>query len=121
MQYLTNKILIINEINENSLVCGKSICNSQPYIKNNYGYTNSINYINLVKNSYNILNTIRNELYDAQNSINKKLEKLIDTLVWWIPIRKWRDNFRNKFFDKFMGLGDGFKFIYPLYFRLNLN
>ena len=30
------------------------------------------------------------------------LEKLIDTLAWWIPIKKWRDNFRNKFFDKFI-------------------
>ena len=33
------------------------------------------------------------------------LEKLIDTLAWWIPIRKWRDNFRSKFFDKFIGGG----------------
>ena len=95
----------INEINENSLICRKSIYNSKPYIKNNYGYTNSINYMNLVENSYNILNTIRNELYNTQNPINKKLEKLIDTLAWWIPIRKWRDNFRNKFFDKFIGGG----------------
>ena len=87
----------ITEINENSLICKKSIDNSQPYIKNNYGYINSINYINLVENSYNILNTIRNELYNAQNPINKKLDKLIDTLAWWIPVRKWRDGFRDKF------------------------
>lgn len=25
-------------------------------------------------------------------------EKNINKLAWWIPIRKWRDNFRNKFF-----------------------
>ena len=91
----------INEINENSLICRKSIYNSQPYIKNNYGYINSVNYINLVENSYNILNIIRN----TSQPINKKLEKLIDTLAWWIPVRKWRDNFRNKFFDKFIGGG----------------
>ena len=30
------------------------------------------------------------------NKVNK-VNKLIDTLAWWIPIRKWRDNFRNKF------------------------
>ena len=33
----------------------------------------------------------------------KMNEKNINKLAWWIPIRKWRDNFRNKFFDKFMG------------------
>ena len=31
------------------------------------------------------------------------INKNIDKIAWWIPIRKWRDNFRNKFFDKFMG------------------
>ena len=35
----------------------------------------------------------------------KMNEKNINKLAWWIPIRKWRDNFRNKFFDKFMGGG----------------
>ena len=30
------------------------------------------------------------------------IDKLIDTLTYWIPIRKWRDNFKNKFFDKFI-------------------
>ena len=53
----------------------------------------------------------------------KMNEKNINKLAWWIPIRKWRDNFRNKFFDKFIGGGvnNSFKFIYPLYFRLYLN
>ena len=23
-------------------------------------------------------------------------EKTINKIAWWIPIRKWRDNFRNK-------------------------
>ena len=36
-------------------------------------------------------NTISNDRLD------NKVNKLIDTLAWWIPIRKWRDNFRNKF------------------------
>ena len=25
-------------------------------------------------------------------------EKNINKIAWWIPVRKWRDNFRNKFF-----------------------
>ena len=44
-------------------------------------------------------NTISNDRLD------NKVNKLIDTLAWWIPIRKWRDNFRNKFFDNFIGGG----------------
>ena len=36
-------------------------------------------------------NTISNDRLD------NKVNKLIDTLAWWIPVRKWRDNFRNKF------------------------
>lgn len=28
--------------------------------------------------------------------LNRKVNKLIDSFAWWIPIRKWRDNFRNK-------------------------
>lgn len=29
--------------------------------------------------------------------IECKLNKIIDTLAWWIPLRKWRNNFRDKF------------------------
>ena len=28
---------------------------------------------------------------------DKDIIKTIDNIAWWIPIRKWRDNFRNKF------------------------
>ena len=60
-----------------------------------------------------------NQIYNLKNDLNK----IIDTLAWWIPVRKWRDNFRNKFFDNFIGGGvnNGFKFLYPLNFRLDLN
>ena len=37
---------------------------------------------------YNVINSYENKLNNIQNNINK--------LAWWIPIRKWRDNFRNK-------------------------
>ena len=36
-------------------------------------------------------------LIESRNDKLDRLNKLIDTLAWWIPIRKWRDNFRNKF------------------------
>ena len=31
------------------------------------------------------------------NEIESKQNKIIDALAWWIPVKKWRDNFRNKF------------------------
>lgn len=31
----------------------------------------------------------------------KMNEKRINDLAWWIPVRKWRDNFRSKFFNIF--------------------
>ena len=36
--------------------------------------------------------------YDKRsNDLNRKINKVVDSLAWWIPVRKWRDNFRNKF------------------------
>lgn len=32
----------------------------------------------------------------------KMNENRINNLAWWIPVRKLRDNFRNKFYDKFI-------------------
>ena len=65
---------------------------------------------------------LRLTLFGIKFSFKMNKEK-VDKLAWWIPIRKWRDNFRNKFFDNFIGGGvnNGFKFLYPLCFRLNLN
>ena len=43
---------------------------------------------------------IKNELsYNVKKIIEleSKLNKLIDTISWWIPITKWRDAFRKKF------------------------
>ena len=37
--------------------------------------------------------------YDKEiRNLNCKIDKVVDSLAWWIPIRKLRDNFRNKFF-----------------------
>lgn len=71
-----------------------------------------------------LLQRIYHKIEDSEiSNVKYILEKLIDTLAWWIPIRKWRDNFRNKFFDNFMGGGvnNDFKFLYPLNFSLDLN
>ncbi|MEI0557258.1 radical SAM protein [Brachyspira intermedia] len=38
---------------------------------------------------------IQNELYNCKDKLSK-IEENINKLAWWIPIRKWRDNFRNK-------------------------
>ncbi len=43
-----------------------------------------------------IENSISNNQTDSIIKLDKKINKLIDSFVWWIPIRKWRDNFRNK-------------------------
>ena len=64
---------------------------------------------------------------DFDATIYERFDRLLNSIAWWIPIRKWRDNFRNKIlygdnkpFDKFIGGGNnGLKFIYP-HFRLNL-
>ena len=29
--------------------------------------------------------------------LNCKIDKVVDSLAWWIPIRKWRNKFRDKF------------------------
>ena len=69
------------------------------------------------------------EIGNNDSSLNKRISnleygfrKVIDSLAWWIPIRKWRDNFRNKLFDKFIGgVEFKYKYIYSNCFILNLN
>ena len=67
-------------------------------------------YIDLFKNICSFYNTKDKDLYsnvtdmynnlyvsnDTNSNISLK-NKIINALAWWIPIRKWRDNFRNKF------------------------
>ena len=63
-----------------------------PYFKENpYQYINTIIYQKIKINERPNLNV--SEIYQ----LNNKIDKLINTLAWFIPIRKWRDNFRNKF------------------------
>ncbi len=42
------------------------------------------------------------ELNDKYNNIVSVFNEIVDRVAWWIPIRKWRDEFRNKFNDNFI-------------------
>ena len=70
-----------------------------------------------IKNNEDIDYIVYNYLKETQMQINiqadrlyrlEKLEKynIINIIAWFIPVRKWRDNFRNKFFDNFIGGGE---------------
>ena len=64
---------------------------------------------------------LRLTLFGIRISIKMNKEK-VDKLAWFIPVKKWRENFRNKFFDNFIGgVNNSFKFLYPLNFGLNFN
>ncbi|MEI0479306.1 radical SAM protein, partial [Brachyspira pulli] len=35
-------------------------------------------------------------LEEKYNYLNSVCSNIINTIAWWIPVKKWRDNFRNK-------------------------
>ncbi|MEI0495514.1 class I SAM-dependent methyltransferase [Brachyspira intermedia] len=37
-----------------------------------------------------------NNTNKVSNTLEDKFNRLVNSLAWWIPVRKWRDNFRNK-------------------------
>ena len=39
---------------------------------------------------------IKENEIDSVNNLNVRINNLINEIAWWIPIRKWRDSFRNK-------------------------
>ena len=55
---------------------------------------------------YENITSINDKLYHHNNAYKKiyniiyLYEKLINKISWWIPVRKWRDNFRNKMLDQ---------------------
>ena len=49
----------------------------------------------LISNFYGKISKINYEIYMEKI----KLNKLIDSLAWWIPIKKYREKFRNKFIE----------------------
>lgn len=40
---------------------------------------------------------IKSDINTSSNNIVAVFNKIINMIAWWIPIRKWRDGFRNKF------------------------
>ena len=75
--------------------------NKELFIKNKNAEISNIN-----NNVYNEINSIKikyDNLEKDLSDIINSYKNLINTMAWWIPVRKWRDNFRNKFFDKFIG------------------
>ena len=57
-------------------------------IKENMNMNTSIS--NLSKNTVNISSS------PVIHTINNKINKIVNILAWWIPVKKWRDDFRNK-------------------------
>ncbi|WP_297298850.1 radical SAM protein [uncultured Brachyspira sp.] len=86
MEYLLNTIEELKkDINSNN----KN--NVDDVNKNLTNINNRVNDVN--KN----LTNVNNKVNSIDNKFNNKIDKLIDTLAWWIPFKKKRDEFRNKF------------------------
>ena len=63
-----------------------------------YEFDNRINeFDNRINEFDNRINEFDNRINEQIYNIETKITKLIDVLAWWIPIKKWRDNFRDKF------------------------
>ena len=61
-------------------------------------YQSFSNYIQSADNDVNNkLESMYKKLNDKYNNIISIFNEVVDRIAWWIPIRKWRDGFRNKF------------------------
>ena len=60
-------------------------------LKENYNLRNRI------INDENIINNTNKVNNEKISNLHKKYNALVNSLAWWIPIKKWRNNFRNKF------------------------
>ena len=53
----------------------------------------------LIRENMNInvsISNFQNNNDKTINDINNRINKIVNSLAWWIPVRKLRDNFRNK-------------------------
>ena len=96
--YLYNKtrIKLTNNFNEEIDNINNTTNNRINDINNEIMNINNTtnNRINDINNEImNINNTSNNRINDIEN----KIMKLVNALAWWIPVKKWRDNFRNKY------------------------
>uniref|UniRef100_UPI003F4B7C43 radical SAM protein n=1 Tax=Brachyspira catarrhinii TaxID=2528966 RepID=UPI003F4B7C43 len=87
-----------NIIKCNVYQCGCAVNN----LSNKYKYINQAElYVFNYRNKYpelmiKYLNEKINKLELDMSNSNYKFNNLLNSIAWWIPIRKWRDNFRNK-------------------------
>lgn len=57
---------------------------------------NKIEIINNFIEQNNKIIELENNIKNIKLCYGYNINKIIDALAWWIPIRKWRDKFRNK-------------------------
>ena len=95
-KYIENHLLYIHETRMLNYLFNttRNNFNSILDIYNKIDNTNII--YNELNDIYNAINNTNKRMNDIENSINYKLNMLINKLAWWIPIKKWRDNFRYK-------------------------
>lgn len=78
------------------------IINTNKNVINSKMFNYSKNKIRNIKNAYygyaylDKDNNNINQINENINNLNNRINNIIDTIAWWIPIKKWRDNFRNK-------------------------
>ena len=61
---------------------------SDDIVLNNTVYLLNNKYNNKISEYNNLVNKYNNKISEYNNLVNK--------IAWWIPVKKWRDNFRNK-------------------------
>ena len=80
------------------LPADKDILECQKLFSKNYGTEFVDTFMNIMLRNKEIFIEDKNSVQiDIITKLDYKFNKLIDTLAWWVPIRKWRDNFRSKF------------------------
>lgn len=72
------------------------VSNYEEYKKNCLLYIHEMRFFKHLYNSINNINDNINNINDNINNLSNKLNKFIDMIVWWIPIKKIRDNIRKK-------------------------
>ena len=52
---------------------------------------------NYIEDKNNKLENMYKELNDKYNNLASVFNEIVDKVAWWIPIKKFRENFKNKF------------------------
>ena len=52
---------------------------------------------NYIEDKNNKLENMHKELNNKYNNLASVFNGVVDRVAWWIPIRKFRENFKNKF------------------------